>query len=86
MSEEQDTTPVPGKPWNVDSFHASYDAADSRRKELIAEWASIPMEGMQTKVRYHSHKDSYSVRVRLDPSLQPEKPKKKAKKNIKNQK
>lgn len=86
MSENQDVPPAPGKPWNIDSFHATYEDANSRREELVGEWESVPIEGMQAKVRYHAHKGNYSVRMRLHPDFEPEKPKKSKKKTKKKKK
>jgi len=75
------------KSWNNESFHQTYESANSARNKLLATWTdSAQHKGMQVKVRRLSQR--YVVKTRRHPDFEVEelKPlnKKKEKKRGKN--
>ena len=63
-----------GKPWSIDSRHASYEAADARRKELLKD-----IEGLFVKVKRYNSDGTFGVKTRLAKKDDPPKNKKKKK-------
>ena len=76
---------VNSKPWNNESFHNTFEEADSIRNKLLEVWSGNPKhEGMQVKVKFMSSKKGFAVKTRLHPDFEPKKETKK--KNGKNSK
>ena len=74
------------KPWKNESFHTSYEEADTKRNKLVDLWANNhDHEGMQVKVKYLPSRDRYVIKTRLHPDFE-EKEVKKKKKNAKSNK
>ena len=75
------------KPWKNESFHNTFEEADSIRNKLLEVWSGNPKhEGMQVKVKFMSSKNGFAVKTRLHPDFEEHKPvnKKKEKKRGKN--
>jgi len=51
---------VTGKRWTIDSRHTSYEAADTRRKELLKD-----IEGLFVKVKRYNSDGTFGVKTRL---------------------
>ena len=78
---------VNNKPWKNESFHSSFEEADSVRNKLLRIWKTdIKHEGMQVKVRWMSSKNKFVVKTRLHPDFEPKKEEKKSGKNRKRNK
>ena len=78
---------VNNKPWKNESFHTSFEEADSIRNKLLRIWKSDPKhEGMQVKIKYMSSKYKFAVKTRLHPDFEEKKEKKKRGKNRKRNK
>tara|TARA_R110002020_G_scaffold432555_1_gene642585 strand:- start:290 stop:592 length:303 start_codon:yes stop_codon:yes gene_type:complete len=74
-----------GKPWKKDSFHQTFELADSVRNKLLRIWkGSEEHKGMQVKVHFLPSKNQYVVKTRLHPDF--EIAKKEKKKNVKRNK
>lgn len=70
---------VNSKPWNNESFHNTFEEADSIRNKLLEVWSGNPKhEGMQVKVKFMSSKNGFAVKTRLHPDFEPKKEKKKS--------
>jgi hypothetical protein len=65
---------VTGKPWSIDSRHASFEAADARRKELLKD-----IDGLFVKVKRYNSDGTFGVKTRLAKKDDPLKHKKKKK-------
>tara|TARA_R100000008_G_scaffold86793_1_gene81631 strand:+ start:1457 stop:1741 length:285 start_codon:yes stop_codon:yes gene_type:complete len=73
------------KPWKNDSFHATFEEADTVRKKLINIWSeNKEHEGMQAKVKRLS--DRYVVKTRLHPDFDIKEEKKNGKGKRRNKK
>jgi len=73
------------KPWKNESFHFSFEEADSIRNKLLRIWESDKKyEGMQVKIKYMSSKNKFVVKTRLHPDFEIKK--KEIKKSGKNRK
>tara|TARA_R110000824_G_scaffold76935_4_gene194802 strand:- start:566 stop:868 length:303 start_codon:yes stop_codon:yes gene_type:complete len=73
------------KSWKNESYHQTYESADSTRTKLLNIWAENEQhKGMQVKIKRLS--DRYVVKTRLHPDFEEPKPlkKKKEKKRGKN--
>ncbi len=78
---------VNNKPWKNESFHTSFEEADSIRNKLLRIWESDPKhEGMQVKIKYMSSKNKFVVKTRLHPGFEKKKEEKKGGKNRKRNK
>tara|TARA_R110000824_G_scaffold34918_14_gene110239 strand:+ start:2026 stop:2331 length:306 start_codon:yes stop_codon:yes gene_type:complete len=72
----------PGKPWKVDSYHKTYEAADALRNKLLNIWKDNEKhKGMQVKVHRMSSKDQFAVKTRMHPDFEVKKETKNGKKN-----
>ena len=72
------------KPWKNESFHITFEEADSIRNKLLRIWSSSEeYKGMQVKIKYLPSRNSFVVKTRLHPDFEE---KKKEKKNGKNRK
>ena len=60
-----------GRPWSVDSRHASYDAAVARKAELLKDAA-----GLSVKIRRYRSDETFGVKVRSEKQEVPKKNKK----------
>jgi|TARA_R110000851_G_scaffold140233_1_gene277540 hypothetical protein len=70
---------VNSKPWKNESFHKTFEEADSTRNKLLEVWSDNPKhEGMQVKVKFMSSKSGFAVKTRLHPDFEPKKEKKKS--------
>ena len=75
------------KPWKNESFHASFEEADSIRNKLYRIWKEdSKYEGMQVKVRWLPSKNKFVVKTRLHPDFEPKKEEKKRGKSRKRNK
>mgnify|MGYP003655722863 CR=1 FL=1 len=76
------------KPWKNESFHITFEEADSIRSKLLRTWKSDPKhEGMQVKIKFMPSKDKFVVKTRLHPDFEiKKKEKKKSGKNRKRNK
>ena len=78
---------IPSKPWKNESFHASFEEADSIRNKLYRIWKEdSKYEGMQVKVKWMSSKNKFVVKTRLHPDFEVKKEEKKRGKNRKRNK
>ena len=76
---------VNNKPWKNESFHVSFEEADSIRNKLLRIWqASSKHESMQVKIKFMPSKNRFVVKTRLHPDF--EEKEKEKKKNGKNRK
>ena len=78
MKEEEKTKP--GKPWNTDSTHETFNEALLRQGELSSQWVEDKVEGMQVKIKRRASSGKFVVKTRLHPYYEPKKPKKKTRK------
>ena len=75
------------KPWKNESFHATFEEADSIRSKLLRIWESDPKhKGMQVKVRWLPSKNKFVVKTRLHPDFEVKKEEKKSGKSRKRNK
>ena len=75
------------KPWKNESFHATFEEADSIRSKLLRIWESDPKhKGMQVKVRWLPSKNKFVVKTRLHPDFEIKKEEKKSGKSRKRNK
>ena len=78
---------IPNKPWKNESFHSTFEEADSIRSKLLRIWkADEKYKGMQVKVRWMSSKNKFAVKTRLHPDFEVKKEEKKRGKNRKRNK
>jgi len=78
---------VNNKPWKNESFHTSFEEADSIRYKLLRIWESDKKhEGMQIKVRWLPSKNKFVVKTRLHPDFEVKKEEKKSGKSRKRNK
>ena len=78
---------IPNKPWKNESFHSSFEEADSVRNKLLRIWKTdIKHEGRQVKIRWMPSKNKFVVKTRLHPDFEPKKEEKKNGKNRKRNK
>ena len=79
---------VNNKPWKNESFHSTFEEADSIRSKLLRIWDNNPKhEGMQVKVKWMQSKNKFVVKTRLHPDFEiKKKEKKKSGKNRKRNK
>jgi hypothetical protein len=78
---------IPNRPWKNESFHTSFEEADSIRNKLLRIWENdLKYEGMQVKIKYMSSKNKFVVKTRLHPDFEEKKEKKKRGKNRKRNK
>jgi len=78
---------VNNKPWKNESFHVSFEEADSIRNKLLRIWESDKKhEGMQVKIKFMSSKNKFAVKTRLHPDFEIKKEEKKSGKNRKRNK
>ena len=76
MLEKQEVA-GPGKPWKDDSFHQTYESADSLRNKLLRIWKNDEKhKGMQVKIHFLSSKNQFVVKTRLHPDFETKKEKK----------
>ena len=69
---------VNNKPWKNESFHSTFEEADSIRSKLLRIWESDEKhKGMQVKVRYMRSKNNFVVKTRLHPDFEIKKEEKK---------
>ena len=72
---------VNNKPWKNESFHVSFEEADSIRSKLLRIWKlDKKHEGMQVKIKRRASSGKFVVKTRLHPDFEPKKPKKKTRK------
>ena len=70
---------ITNKPWKNESFHTTFEEADSIRNKLLRIWENNKKhEGMQVKVKFMSSKNGFAVKTRLHPDFEPKKEKKKS--------
>jgi hypothetical protein len=75
------------KPWKNESFHTTFEEADSIRNKLLRIWESDKKhEGMQIKVRWLPSKNKFVVKTRLHPDFEVKKEEKKSGKSRKRNK
>ena len=75
------------KPWKNESFHTTFEEADSIRSKLLRIWESDPKhKGMQVKVRWLPSKNKFVVKTRLHPDFEIKKEEKKSGKSRKRNK
>ena len=75
------------KPWKNESWHATFEEADSIRNKLIRIWKEdIKYKGMQVKVRWMPSRNKFVVKTRLHPDFEPKKEEKKSGKSRKRNK
>ena len=78
---------VNNKLWKNESFHFTFEEADSIRNKLLRIWeADRKHEGMQVKIKYMSSKNKFAVKTRLHPDFETKKEEKKSGKNRKRNK
>jgi hypothetical protein len=78
---------VNNKPWKNESFHSTFDEADSIRNKLIKIWETdTKHEGMQVKIKWMSSKNKFVVKTRLHPDFEKKKEEKKSGKSRKRNK
>ena len=78
---------VNNKPWKNESFHVSFEEADSIRNKLLRIWESDKKhEGMQVKIKFMPSKNKFAVKTRLHPDFETKKEEKKSGKNRKRNK
>ena len=78
---------VNNKLWKNESFHISFEEADSIRNKLLRIWENdIKHEGMQVKIKYMSSKNKFVVKTRLHPDFEEKKEKKRGKNRKRNKK
>ena len=85
MSEEE--VVKVGQPWKYDSFHETFESANTLRNKLIHIWEDDEKhKGMQVKVHFLSSRNKFIVKTRLHPDFEPVKKKnvKRTKKNKRN--
>ena len=76
---------VNNKPWKNESYHSTFEEADSIRNKLIRIWETEKKhEGMQVKIKWMSSKNKFAVKTRLHPDFEVKK--KEEKKSGKNRK
>tara|TARA_Y100000034_G_C6662283_1_gene290422 strand:+ start:338 stop:637 length:300 start_codon:yes stop_codon:yes gene_type:complete len=84
MLEEKEVVKI-GKPWKYDSFHKTFESADTLRNKLLRIWETDDKhKGMQVKVHFLSSRNQFVVKTRLHPNFEPNKKKKNVKRNKKN--
>ena len=75
------------KPWKNESFHTSFEEADSVRSKLLRIWKEdTKHKGMQVKVKWMPSKNKFVVKTRLHPDFEPKKEEKKRGKSRKRNK
>ena len=75
------------KPWINESFHITFEEADSIRSKLLRIWKEDKKhEGMQVKIKYMPSMNKFVVKTRLHPDFEPKKENKKHGKNRKRNK
>ena len=75
------------KPWHNESFHTTFEEADSIRSKLLRFWESdAKHKGMQVKVKWLSSKNKFVVKTRLHPDFEVKKEEKKSGKSRKRNK
>ena len=75
------------KPWNNESYHITFEEANSVRDKLKRIWESNhDHEGMQVKVKFLPSKNKFVVKTRLHPDFEIKKEKKKSGKSRKGNK
>ena len=75
------------KPWKYESFHVTFEEADSIRNKLLRIWKEDKKhEGMQVKIKYMPSKNKFVVKTRLHPDFEAKKEEKKRGKNRKRNK
>jgi len=85
MTEEKEEKPKNNRPWKNESFHSTFEEADSVRKKLLDIWSSKKEhEGMQVKIKRLSQR--FVVKTRLHPDFVVKEKKKSGKKNRKSRK
>ena len=78
---------VNNKPWKNESFHSTFEEADSIRSKLLRIWDNNHKhEGMQVKVKWMQSKNKFVVKTRLHPDYEPKKEEKKRGKSRKRNK
>ena len=78
---------ITNKPWKNESFHTTFEEADSIRSKLLRIWESDPKhKGMQVKVKWLSSKNKFVVKTRLHPDFEVKKEEKKSGKSRKRNK
>ena len=62
---------VSNKPWKNESWHITFEEADSIRKKLIKTWElDKKYEGMQVKVKFIRSKNKFVLKTRLHPDFE----------------
>ena len=78
---------VNNKLWKNESFHTSFEEADSIRNKLLRIWeGDSKHKGMQVKIKYMSSKNKFVVKTRLHPDFEEKKEKKRGKNRKRNKK
>tara|TARA_B100000287_G_C20553958_1_gene749645 strand:- start:338 stop:622 length:285 start_codon:yes stop_codon:yes gene_type:complete len=78
---------VNNKPWKNESFHTTFEEADSIRSKLLRIWkADTKHKGMQAKIKWMPSKNKFVVKTRLHPDFEPKKEEKKRGKSRKRNK
>ena len=78
---------LPNKPWKNESFHPTFEEADSIRSKLLRIWKEDKKyEGMQAKVKWMPSKNRFVVKTRLHPDFEVKKEEKKRGKSRKRNK
>ena len=81
MTEETTLTQVtPGRPWDIDSTHDTFESADQAREDLKIIWKASGQNNMEVKVRRRNSDGKFVVKTRA-PAV--EKQEKKKKKRVK---
>ena len=69
---------VNNKLWKNESFHVSFEDADSIRNKLLRIWKlDEKYKGMQVKIKFMSSKNKFVVKTRLHPDFEIKKEEKK---------
>jgi len=79
MTEE--TTPtqvvIPGRTWDIDSTHDTFESADQAREDLKIIWKASGQNNMEVKVRRRNSDGKFVVKTRAPAVEKQEKKKKK---------
>lgn len=75
---------LPGKPWKNVARFTAFEDADNKRSQLLKQWETNKVQGMQVKVRRTNSPAGFVVKTRLHPDFEPKQETKK--KNGKNSK
>jgi len=78
---EETIQAVEGRPWDTDSIHDTFEAANQAREDLKIIWKASGQNNMQVKVRRRNSDGRFAVKTRAPAVEKQEKKKKKQKKS-----